>query len=173
MLSGNCTEALSIQANVTISGSSTKLIKNGIARLPFPLPALLKQYWYIKRGEGQGEGICSILCNVRVYFGRADLFDFNRRGAVHVKFIAVEVHFAGHLKLEFGQRAVLDPKLHRPFGVADRPEPELRLRPFFGQVACIDVALLLQFFGSSREFGGLRSRHFEVPDHPTKEPPGT
>src|SRR6266566_5119161 len=51
MLSGNCTEALSIQANVTISGPSTKLIKNGIAPLPFPLPALLKQYWYIKRGE--------------------------------------------------------------------------------------------------------------------------
>src|SRR6266550_4397640 len=51
MLSGNCTEALSIQANVTISGSSKKLIKNDLAPLPFPLPALLKQYWYIKRGE--------------------------------------------------------------------------------------------------------------------------
>src|SRR5436190_21369351 len=51
MLSGNCTEALSIQANVTISGPSTKLIKNGIAPLPFPLPALLMKYWYIKRGE--------------------------------------------------------------------------------------------------------------------------
>src|SRR6266496_3126414 len=47
----NCTEALSIQASVTISGSSARLIKNGIAPLPFPLPALLKQYWYIKRGE--------------------------------------------------------------------------------------------------------------------------
>src|SRR5438876_5067028 len=35
--------------NVTISGSSAKLIKNGIAPLPFPLPALLKKYWYIKR----------------------------------------------------------------------------------------------------------------------------
>src|SRR5213083_2694575 len=51
MLSGKCTEAFSIQAIVTISGSSAKLIKNGIAPLPFPLPALLKQYWYIKRGE--------------------------------------------------------------------------------------------------------------------------
>src|SRR5438876_11645795 len=51
MLSGNCTEALSIQANVRISGSIAKLIKNGIAPLPFPLPALLKQYWCIKRGE--------------------------------------------------------------------------------------------------------------------------
>ena len=51
MLSGNCAEALSVQANVTITGSSAKLIKNGIAPLPFPLPALLKQYWYIKRGE--------------------------------------------------------------------------------------------------------------------------
>src|SRR5438093_5089414 len=50
MLSGYCTEALSIQANGTISGSSTKLTKNGIAPLPFPLPALLKQYCYIKRG---------------------------------------------------------------------------------------------------------------------------
>src|SRR6266699_5139378 len=68
MLSGNCTEALSIQANVTISGSSTKLIKNGIAPLPFPLPALLKQCRYIKRGERvRDEGTCSILCNVRVY----------------------------------------------------------------------------------------------------------
>src|SRR5882724_11203960 len=36
MLSGNCTEALSIQANVAISGSSARLIKNGIALLPFP-----------------------------------------------------------------------------------------------------------------------------------------
>src|SRR5881394_1053549 len=51
MLSGNCTEALSVHANVTISGCSAKLIKNDIAPLPFPLPALLKQYWYIKRGE--------------------------------------------------------------------------------------------------------------------------
>src|SRR5204863_10151410 len=51
MLSGNFTEALSIQANVTISSSSAKLIKNGIAPLPFPLPAPLKQYWFIKRGE--------------------------------------------------------------------------------------------------------------------------
>src|SRR6266853_4136491 len=51
MLSGNCTEASSIQANVTISCSSAKLIKNGVAPLPFPLPALLQQYWYIKRGE--------------------------------------------------------------------------------------------------------------------------
>src|SRR6266487_4129409 len=51
MLSGNCTEALSTQANVTISGSSARLIKNGIAPLPFPLPALPKQYWYMKRGE--------------------------------------------------------------------------------------------------------------------------
>src|SRR5438477_9995043 len=51
MLIGKCTEALSIQANVTISCSGAKLIKNGIAPLPFPLPALLKQYWYIKRGE--------------------------------------------------------------------------------------------------------------------------
>src|SRR5947208_8171729 len=54
MLSGNCTEASSIQANVTISGSSAKRIKNGIAPLPFPLPAPLKQYWYIKRGERVG-----------------------------------------------------------------------------------------------------------------------
>src|SRR6266567_8955706 len=51
MLSGNCTEALSIQANVSISCSSAKLIKNGIAPLPFPLPALLQPYGYIKRGE--------------------------------------------------------------------------------------------------------------------------
>src|SRR6266853_1127945 len=51
MLSGNCTEALSIQANVTISCSSAKLIKNGIAPLPFPLPALLQLYWYVKREE--------------------------------------------------------------------------------------------------------------------------
>src|SRR6266516_2200145 len=64
MLGGNCTEALSIQANVTISSSSAKLIKNGIAPLPFP--ALLRQYWYIKRGERVREGTCSILCNVRV-----------------------------------------------------------------------------------------------------------
>src|SRR5438477_9492435 len=51
MLSGNCTEALSIQATVTISGSSAKLIQNGIAPLPFPLPARPKQSWYVKRGE--------------------------------------------------------------------------------------------------------------------------
>src|SRR6266568_7730043 len=51
MLSGNYTKALSIQANVTISCSSAKLIKNGISPLPFPLPALLKRCPYIKRGE--------------------------------------------------------------------------------------------------------------------------
>src|SRR6266545_1357822 len=51
MLSGNCTEALSIQVNVTISCSRAKLIANDIAPLPFPLPALLKQCRYIKRGE--------------------------------------------------------------------------------------------------------------------------
>ena len=51
MLGGNCTEALSIQANNTNSGSSAKLINKGIAPLPFPLPALLKQCWYTKRGE--------------------------------------------------------------------------------------------------------------------------
>src|SRR6266516_5856815 len=51
MLSRTCTEALSIQANVTISGSIAKLIRNNIAPLPFPLPAPLLQYWYIKRGE--------------------------------------------------------------------------------------------------------------------------
>src|SRR5439155_18762331 len=67
MLSGNCTEALSIQATVTISGSIAKDINNGIAPLPFPLPALLMQYWYKARGEGQGEGRSSILCNIRVY----------------------------------------------------------------------------------------------------------
>src|SRR6266516_6547771 len=67
MLSGNCTEALSIQANVTISGSSAKLIINGIAPLPFPLPALLKQYFYTKRGE-RVRVTCSILCNVRMNY---------------------------------------------------------------------------------------------------------
>src|SRR6266487_1077919 len=51
MLGGNCTEALSNQATVTFSGSIAKLIENGIAPLPFPLPALLNQSWYIKRGE--------------------------------------------------------------------------------------------------------------------------
>src|SRR5438045_3839808 len=51
MLSRNCTETLSIQANVTFSCSRANLIKNGIAPLPFPLPALLKQSWYKKRGE--------------------------------------------------------------------------------------------------------------------------
>src|SRR2546428_2514124 len=51
MLSGNCTETLSIQVSVTIPCSRAKLITNGIAPLPFPLPALLKQYRYIKRGE--------------------------------------------------------------------------------------------------------------------------
>ena len=111
-------------------------------------------------------------CFRHVYFGRADLFDFNRRGAVHVKFIAVEVHFAGYLKLKLGQRAVLDSKLHRPFGVADRPEPELRFRTVFGEIARIDVAVLLQFFGGSREFGGLRGRHLEVSNDSTEEASG-
>src|SRR5437773_12115072 len=67
MLNGNCTEALSIKANVTISCSRVKPIENGIAPLPFP-PALLKQILvHEARGEGQGEGTCSILCNVRVH----------------------------------------------------------------------------------------------------------
>src|SRR6266550_3813982 len=77
MLSGNCTEALSTQANVTISGSSAKLIKNGIAPLPFPPRAAKTILVHKARGEGHlpaapaaaqagGEGTCSILCNVRV-----------------------------------------------------------------------------------------------------------
>src|SRR6266702_7208900 len=66
MLSGNCTEALSIQANVTISGSSAKLIKNGIAPLPFPPRAAKAILVHKARGEGQGQGTCSILSNVRV-----------------------------------------------------------------------------------------------------------
>src|SRR6266700_4246813 len=64
MLSVNCTEALSIQANVTISCSSAKLIKNGIAPLPFPPRAARAILLHKARGEGQGEGTCSILCNV-------------------------------------------------------------------------------------------------------------
>src|SRR5438046_1869217 len=36
MLSGNCTEVLPVQAKVTISGSSAKLIKNGIAGIIEP-----------------------------------------------------------------------------------------------------------------------------------------
>src|SRR6266700_894337 len=67
MLGGNCTEALSIQANVTISGSSAKLIKKGIAPLPFPPRAATAILVHKARGEGQGEGTCSILCNVRVH----------------------------------------------------------------------------------------------------------
>src|SRR6266550_233611 len=70
MLSGNYTEALSIQANVTISCSSAKLIKNGIAPLPFPPRAATTILVHQARGEGQGEGTCSILCNVRVHFDR-------------------------------------------------------------------------------------------------------
>src|SRR5437762_7242181 len=66
MLSRNCTEALSIQATVTISGSSAKLIKNDIAPLPFPPRAAKAILVHQARGEGQGEGTCSILCNVRV-----------------------------------------------------------------------------------------------------------
>src|SRR6266516_6586029 len=87
MLSGNCTEALSFQANVTISGSSANLIKNGIAPLPFPLPALLEQYWYIKRGERvKGEGTCSILCNIRVYGSRL-LAYFGELALVYENFV--------------------------------------------------------------------------------------
>src|SRR6266576_3065579 len=67
MLSGNCTEALSIQANVTISGASAKLIKNDSAPLPFPPRAAKAILVHKARGEGQGEGTCSILCNVRVH----------------------------------------------------------------------------------------------------------
>src|SRR5438046_7299792 len=67
MLSGNCTKALSIQANVTISGSSAKLIKNDIAPLPFPPRAAKAILVHQARGEGQGEGTCSILCNVMLY----------------------------------------------------------------------------------------------------------
>src|SRR6266536_111342 len=67
MLSEDCTEALSIQANVTISGSSAKLINNDIAPLPFPPRAAKAILVHQARGEGQGEGTCSILCNVRVY----------------------------------------------------------------------------------------------------------
>ena len=52
-----------MQANDTISCCRTKLIKMAAA-LSFPLPALLKQYWYSQRGERVRT--CSILRNVRV-----------------------------------------------------------------------------------------------------------
>src|SRR6266571_7863975 len=73
MLSGNCTEALSIQASVTLSYCSAKLINNGIAPLPFPPRAAEAILVHKARGEGQGEGTCSILCNVRVYKQSDDL----------------------------------------------------------------------------------------------------
>src|SRR5258705_446162 len=77
MLSGKCTEALSIQASVTISGSIAKLIKNGIAPLAFPPRAAKAILVHKARGEGHlpvataaaqagGEATCSILSNVRV-----------------------------------------------------------------------------------------------------------
>src|SRR5437773_165862 len=76
MLSGKCTEAFSIQAIVTISGSSAKLTKNGIAPLPFPLPALLKQYWYIKRGErGRVRGHAPFYATLG-FLGARDRFHF-------------------------------------------------------------------------------------------------
>src|SRR6266566_2622327 len=67
MLSGNCTEALSIQAIVTLSYCSAKLINNGISPLPFPPRAAKAILVHKARGEGQGEGTCSALCNVMVY----------------------------------------------------------------------------------------------------------
>src|SRR6266404_3063427 len=51
MLSRNCTATFSSRANVTHSCCSAKLIHNGIAPLPVPLPALLMQYCYMKRGD--------------------------------------------------------------------------------------------------------------------------
>src|SRR5947199_9088308 len=63
MLSGKCTEVLSNQANVTISCSGAKWH----CPSPVPSPRAAKVILVHKaRGEGQGEGTCSILCNVRV-----------------------------------------------------------------------------------------------------------
>src|SRR6266702_5261903 len=69
MLSGNCTEALSIQANVKISGSSAKLIRNSIAPLPFPTAIELRSADFSppRSGPAQtaGSGLKSALLSCR------------------------------------------------------------------------------------------------------------
>src|SRR6266542_3387405 len=63
MLSGNRTEELSIQANVTIQAPGQNSLKMTLplSRSPRVAKAILV---HKARGEGQGEGTCSILCNV-------------------------------------------------------------------------------------------------------------
>ena len=49
----------------------------------------------------------------------ADILDFDGRGAINVHVVVVEGHLALHLELELRERAVLEPELHGPFGIAD------------------------------------------------------
>src|SRR2546430_14857776 len=69
MLNGNCTESLSIQAHVMISGSSAKLIRNSIAPLPFPTAIELRSADFSPPRSGPaktaGSGLKSALLSCR------------------------------------------------------------------------------------------------------------
>src|SRR5947208_3932227 len=69
MLSANCTEALSIQATVTSSGSGAELIKMALPLSRSLSPRRLRQCWYIKRGERvrvRGHTPFYAICDIRV-----------------------------------------------------------------------------------------------------------
>src|SRR5206468_4279717 len=85
--------------------------------------------------------------------GRANVFDFNRRGPVNVPVLPAEADGARNLVLQFGELAVFDPKLHRAFGIsslrglataAPSAKGEQRLRAVLGQVRGISVTILLE-----------------------------
>jgi RNA polymerase sigma-70 factor, ECF subfamily len=109
-----------------------------------------------------------------VYFGRADVFDFDGGGAVDVAVVAVEADFAFGFVFVFGEGAVFDPEFDGAAGAADfdavataaaAEGGEIFLGGFFGEVAGDDVAFLFEFLGAFGEFLGLLGGGGEVAKH--------
>ena len=103
-------------------------------------------------------------------FRRADLFDFDGRGAVHVTLISVERDFPAHFQLLLFERAVFEPELHGAFGIADRraiaaPGPasecEHRFGGFLRQFAGQSAAIFGEVLCARREFRCLSRWRFE------------
>src|SRR2546429_4722104 len=55
----------------------------------------------------------------RLHLGGSHVLELDRRRAVDVAILVVEVDASGDVILRLGQRAVLHPELGRPLGVAD------------------------------------------------------
>ena len=102
--------------------------------------------------------------------GRADVLDLNCCGPVNVAFIAIKTHVALHMKLVFGELAVLDPEFHRTLGIGDGgrvvagsgpSKGEQRFGAVHGQITSPSIAVLFKLFGFVGQIRGFHGRSFE------------